>query len=64
VVFEVPATHSFEVGRFREDRMVFPPGVTIKDYQSTISEGFPNPKPGTEPARFPTVIQIVPPTEP
>jgi hypothetical protein len=64
VVFEVPATHSFEVGRFREDRMAFPPGVTIKDYQSTVSEGFPNPKPGGEPARFPTVIQIVPSTEP
>jgi hypothetical protein len=64
VVFEVPATHAFEVGRFREDRMAFPPGVTIKDYQSAVSQGFPNPKPGAEPARFPTVIQIVPPTEP
>ena len=63
LVFEVPATHQFDVGRFREDDMAFPPGVTIKDFQSQISQGYPNPKPGGEPARFPTVIQIVPVTE-
>jgi hypothetical protein len=40
--------------------MAFPPGVTIKDFQSQISPGYPNPKPGGLPARFPTVIQIVP----
>jgi hypothetical protein len=34
--------------------------VTIKDYQSDVSQGFPNPKAGGQPARFPTVIQIVP----
>jgi len=60
LVFDVPATHEFLVGRFREDTMAFPPGVTIKDFQSDNSQGFPNPKPGTQPARFPTVIQIVP----
>lgn len=63
LVFEVPATHEFDVGRFREDTMAFPPGVTIKDFQSDISEGYPNPKPGGQPARFPTIIQIVPVTE-
>jgi hypothetical protein len=63
VVFDVPATHEFLVGRFREETMAFPPGVTIKDYQSDISPGYPNPKPGGQPARFPTVIQIVPVTE-
>src|SRR6185503_12725858 len=32
LVFEVPAIHMFEVGRFREETMAFPPGVTVKDY--------------------------------
>jgi hypothetical protein len=63
LVFDVPATHEFDVGRFREETMAFPPGVTIKDYQSDISQGYPNPKPGGQPARFPTLIQIVPVTE-
>ncbi len=61
LVFERPATHFFEVGRFREGDMAFTPGVTIKDFTAFGSEGFPNPKPGGEPPRFPTVIQIVPP---
>jgi hypothetical protein len=60
VVFEVPATHTFDVGRFRQETMAFPPGVTIKDFQSELSQGYPNPKPGGQPARFPTIIQIVP----
>jgi hypothetical protein len=63
MVFDIPATHEFLVGRFREETMAFPPGVTIKDYQSDISPGYPNPKPNAQPARFPTVIQIVPVTE-
>jgi len=60
LTFEVPATHEFDVGRFDEDRMAFPPGVVIKDFQSDVSQGYPNPKPGGQPARFPTIIQIVP----
>jgi hypothetical protein len=63
LVFDAPATHEFDVGRFREETMAFPPGVTIKDYQSDVSQGYPNPKPGGQPARFPTIIQIVPVTE-
>ncbi len=31
-VFQQPPTHVFEVGRFREETMAFPPGVTIKDW--------------------------------
>ena len=60
LVYEVPATHEFDIGRFDSDTMAFPPGVTVKDFQSDVSPGFPNPKPGGEPARFPTIIQIVP----
>ena len=62
LVYDTPATHEFDVGKYNEDTMAFPPGVTVKDYQSEVSQGYPNPKPGAAPARFPTVIQIVPAT--
>lgn len=59
-VFAQPATHMFSTGRFREDTMAFTPGVTIKDFTSAGSAGYPNPLPGASPARFPTIIMIVP----
>ena len=62
LVYDTPATHEFDVGKYNEDTMAFPPGVTVKDYQSEASQAYPNPKPGGAPARFPTVIQIVPAT--
>jgi len=62
LIFDAPATHQFDIGRFREDTMAFPPSVTVKEFQSQVSQGYPNPRPNTEPARFPTVIQIVPAT--
>jgi len=63
LVFDAPATHEFDIGRFREDTMAFPPGVTVKEFKSEISAGYPNPTPGAEPAWFTTLIQIVPSTE-
>jgi len=57
LVFEVPAIHMFEVGRFREETMAFPPGVTVKDYSP---DGYLNPRPGSPTERFRTIIQIVP----
>ena len=60
VVFVEPATHMFEVGRFRQETMAFPPGVTIKDYTWGGSQGYPNPKRGATPERFPTIVMIVP----
>jgi len=60
VLFESPPTHQFETGRFREETMAFPPSVTIKDYTWGGSPGYPNPKKGPGPERFPTIIQIVP----
>jgi hypothetical protein len=60
LVFERPGTHTFETTRFREETMAFPPGVTVKDYAGTGSAGYPNPRPGGEPQRFATLIQIVP----
>ena len=59
-VFEMPPTHSFEVGRFRQETMAFPPGVTVKDFSSAGSRGYPNPRAGAQPAHFPTIIQIIP----
>lgn len=60
-VFEEPATHMFEIGRFRDETMAFPPGVTIKDYTYGGSKGYPNPRRPANPERFPTIIMIVPP---
>jgi hypothetical protein len=59
-LFSSPPTHQFEIGRFRDETMAFPPSVTIKDYTWGGSAGYPNPKPGAQPERFPTIIQIVP----
>jgi hypothetical protein len=60
VVYKEPPTHMFDVGRFREETMAFPPGVTVKDWTWGGSAGYPNPTPGGQPARFPTIIMIVP----
>jgi hypothetical protein len=60
VLFEAPPTHQFETARFRDESMAFAPSVTIKDYTYGGSAGYPNPKPGSTPERFPTIIQIVP----
>jgi hypothetical protein len=59
LVFEEPATHMFDVGRFREESMAFPPSVTIKDYLWGGTGGYLNPNPAAQPRRFPTIIQIV-----
>jgi hypothetical protein len=60
LVFDAPATYMFEVGRFREETMAFPPGVTIKDYTWNGGAGYLNPKKDGQPARFASIIQIVP----
>ena len=44
LVFDVPATHQFDVGRFREETMAFPPGVTIKDYRVGDLAGLSEPE--------------------
>jgi hypothetical protein len=58
-VFTEPPTHMF-AQKFREDTMAFPPGVTVKDW-TYQSKGYPNPRIGAQPERFPTVFMIVPP---
>ena len=64
LVIKDPPTHQFHNGpfvRFNWDTMVFPPGVTVKDWTAGGTQGYPNPKPGAQPARFPTIIMIVTP---
>jgi len=59
-VFEAPPTHMFSIGRFRAESMAFPAGVTVKDWTWGGSAGYPNGTLGATPARFPTVLMIVP----
>ncbi len=61
LVFKEPPTHMFEIGRFRDETMAFPPGVTVKDWTWGGSQGYLNPRPKGQPARFPTIVMIVPP---
>jgi hypothetical protein len=61
LVYEAPAAHMFEVGKFKEETMAFAPSVTVKDYSWNGSPGYLNPQRGAQPAYFKTVIQIVPP---
>jgi len=60
LVYDVPPVHMFEVGRFREESMAFPPGVTVKDYTWGGAKGYLNATPGATPSHFASVIQIVP----
>ncbi len=63
-VFNEPPTHVFEYGRFDDNVMAFPPGVTVKDWTWGGSAGYPNPHPDAAlgiPDRFPTVFVMVPP---
>lgn len=60
LVYEQPALHQFDLGRFREETMAFPPSVTVKDYTFGGTGGYLNPMRGAKPARFATIIQIVP----
>jgi hypothetical protein len=62
LVYDAPAVHMFDIGRFREESMAFPPSVTVKDYTWGGKGGYLNPVRGAQPARFPTILQIVPAT--
>jgi hypothetical protein len=58
-IFDEPPVHVFEMGRFRDDTMAYPPGVTVKDYTWRGSEGYLAVK-GATGTRYRTIIQIVP----
>ena len=57
-VYDAPPIHQFETARFRDDRMDFRPGVTIKDYAWNGAPGYLNTAPGGDPPAFLTIIQI------
>ena len=61
LVYQEPPVHMFEIGRFREETMAFPPGITVKDYTWGGSEGYLVPAPGSQRVRYKTIIQVVPP---
>jgi len=56
-LFKTPAMQQFDLGRFQEQTMTYPPSVVVKDYAS--GEGYLHVD-GTKEKRFRTVIQIVP----
>lgn len=60
-LFKTPAMQQFDLGKFEEDTMAFPPSVVVKDYTWENSAGYLFVS-GTTEKRFRTIIQIVPPT--
>ncbi|NQW02799.1 MAG: hypothetical protein HQ485_02090 [Acidobacteria bacterium] len=59
VIFQGPMMHQFELGRFREETMAYPPSVVVKDYTWDGAEGYLHVL-GTTSVRYRTIIQIVP----
>ena len=58
-LFKTPAMQQFDLGKFSEDTMAYPPSVVVKDYTWNGAEGYLYID-GTLEKRFRTVIQIVP----
>lgn len=58
-IFEAPAMQQWELGKFNDETMAFPPSVVVKDYGWNGSEGYLFVD-GAKQKRFKTVIQIVP----
>jgi hypothetical protein len=58
-VMDAPGMQQWELGKFQEQTMAFPPSVVVKDYTWGGSEGYLFVD-GVKEKRFKTVIQIVP----
>ena len=58
-LFKAPAMQQFDLGRFQEQTMVYPPSVVVKDYAFGGSEGYLHVV-GTREQRYKTIVQIVP----
>ena len=58
-IFEAPAMQQWDLAKFQDQTMAFPPSVIVKDYAWGGSEGYLFVD-GTRQKRFKTVIQIVP----
>jgi len=59
-IYKVPGMYQFDLGKFQEDSMAYPPSVVIKDYWSENSAGYLYVT-GTAEKRYRTIIQVVPP---
>lgn len=59
-IYRTPGTYQFDLGRFNDDRMVYPPSVVVKDYAGGTPAGYLHVS-GTNEKRYRTIIQIVPP---
>ena len=58
-IFEAPAMQQWELAKFQEQTMAFPPSIVVKDYSWNGSSGYLFVD-GAREKRFKTVIQIVP----
>ncbi len=59
VLFQAPLMHQFDLGRYDENAMAYPPSVVIKDYTWNGAEGYLHVS-GAASKRYRTIIQIVP----
>ena len=58
-IFEAPAMQQWDLGKFQEQTMAYPPSIVVKDYTWNGSAGYLFID-GAKEKRFRTVIQIVP----
>lgn len=56
-VFRTPPVHQFDLARFDEDMMAYPPSVVVKDYTWNGSPGYLHVA-GTTEKRYRTIVQI------
>jgi hypothetical protein len=61
-LYRDPAIRQFDLGRFDDDAMAFPPSVVVKDYAAAPGGGYLFVR-GAAEQRFRTIIQIVPPSQ-
>jgi hypothetical protein len=61
-LFKTPAMQQFDLGKFQDQTMSYPPSVVVKDYASGsngATDGYLQVD-GTRQRRFKTIVQIVP----
>ena len=60
-LYKTPPMQQWDLGRYQEDSMAYPPSVVVKDYTWNGSAGYLQVT-GTTEKRYKTIIQIVPAT--
>lgn len=59
-IYSAPAMRQFDLGRYDDERMAYPPSIVVKDYAWNGSPGYLHVA-GTAETRYRTIIQVVPP---